>query len=226
MSVRTRLLDELLAYTLEHEGIDCVVNLGCGFDNRSLRLQSTKQIDWYDIDFPEIIEEKKKVYASEGIQHIFFYAMDLSVKKEREDFFSSINERYKAILVVTEGLIYYFGEEELLKFISSLKSHQNIRAWVFDFISPFLYQYTTKLWKDKFSATAKFKSHYGPSEIQSLFVGSDIKKLMYTAEEYDRLNRPMKGAKAFKMMSYFLPKSLTDKYRHMSGCALLRFRSY
>lgn len=55
-ALRTKKLDDVVrAYMAAHPG--CVVlDLGCGLDTRVFRCDPPPGVDWYDIDFPEVVE--------------------------------------------------------------------------------------------------------------------------------------------------------------------------
>lgn len=46
-----------------------VLHLGCGMDSRVLRI-GTGEHDWYDVDFPEVIEERRKYYCETERYHM------------------------------------------------------------------------------------------------------------------------------------------------------------
>ncbi len=54
-ALRAKKLDDVVrAYVAAHSG--CVVlDLGCGLDTRMFRCEPPPGVDWYDIDFPEVV---------------------------------------------------------------------------------------------------------------------------------------------------------------------------
>src|SRR5512136_1296519 len=44
-----------------------VVHIGCGFDSRFERVAERNiQMEWYDLDLPEVIEQRRKLIGDEG----------------------------------------------------------------------------------------------------------------------------------------------------------------
>jgi methyltransferase (TIGR00027 family) len=62
--IRTRFFDDVLGD--EAAWLDQVVLLGAGFDTRAYRLDLPDQLRWFEIDVPEILEEKERVLSQLG----------------------------------------------------------------------------------------------------------------------------------------------------------------
>src|SRR5512139_885668 len=45
-----------------------VVHIGCGLDSRFERVDNG-QVEWYDLDLPEVIELRRKLFGKEGKRH-------------------------------------------------------------------------------------------------------------------------------------------------------------
>ena len=45
-----------------------VVHVGCGLDSRFERVDNGR-VEWYDLDLPEVIEQRRKLYGDEGERH-------------------------------------------------------------------------------------------------------------------------------------------------------------
>ena len=43
-----------------------VLHLGCGLDSRALRLRPGPGVDWYDVDYPEVIALRERFYPPDG----------------------------------------------------------------------------------------------------------------------------------------------------------------
>jgi len=49
-----------------------VVHIGCGLDMRFERIaERNGQVEWYDLDLPEVIELRRKLGGGEGVRHHF-----------------------------------------------------------------------------------------------------------------------------------------------------------
>ena len=78
MSMRARRFDHYVQQFLAQAPDGIVVNIGCGLDTRFHRLGLDKgQIEWYDLDLPEVIAIKKPFFQeSERYQFISSSVLD------------------------------------------------------------------------------------------------------------------------------------------------------
>ena len=67
MAIRARVLDDWTTAFIEKHPNAVVLHLGCGLDSRVFRVDPPPEIAWFDVDFPEVIDIRKRVYpAREG----------------------------------------------------------------------------------------------------------------------------------------------------------------
>ena len=112
MGVRSAVFDEWVKEKLHDLPDAIVLYIGCGMDSRVLRVDD-KTRKWYDLDFAEVIEERKKYYAlSDNYQMIAGDARDCKWLNE-------IKETRSAI-VVMEGVSMYLTVEEMQKLTDTI----------------------------------------------------------------------------------------------------------
>ena len=124
MGMRSAVFDDWLRKKMDEMKDAVVLHIGCGMDSRVLRVGIGNR-KWYDIDFPEVIEERKR-YFSESEN----YRMIAGDVRERE-WLSQIPERNCAI-VVMEGVSMYLKPEELHTLMLCLGEHFNQAACLMD----------------------------------------------------------------------------------------------
>ncbi len=112
MGVRSAVFDEWVKKQMEILPNAVVVHLGCGLDSRVLRVGDVKR-KWYDVDFLEVIEERKKYYVETDDYKMV--AGDVRDSK----LFSTIKEK-KSVIVVMEGVSMYLTTNEMKGLIDSL----------------------------------------------------------------------------------------------------------
>ena len=61
MGMRSAVFDEWAAEQMDMWKDAVVIHLGCGLDSRGLRV-GTKGHKWYDVDFEDVIQERKRYY--------------------------------------------------------------------------------------------------------------------------------------------------------------------
>ena len=62
MGIRSAVFDDWLREQLSRAEDTTVIHIGCGMDSRVLRVDSKNSM-WYDVDFPEVIKERKGYYS-------------------------------------------------------------------------------------------------------------------------------------------------------------------
>ena len=61
MGIRSAVFDEWLKEQMTKYPQAVVIHIGCGMDSRVLRV-GTNNHYWFDVDFTEVIDERKKYY--------------------------------------------------------------------------------------------------------------------------------------------------------------------
>ena len=115
MGIRSAVFDEWTRQQLTVLTDAVVIHIGCGMDSRVERVDQ-KGRKWYDVDFPDVICERKKYYSeSESYKMIAGDARDCSWLKE-------IKESNSAIIVM-EGVSMYLTTEQMKHLADSLCYH-------------------------------------------------------------------------------------------------------
>ena len=170
MAMRSAIYDEWLTKELKNVSDAVVVHIGCGMDSRIDRV-SAKNVKWFDIDFPEVIEERCKYFAKSDS-----YAM-LALDMRNDEWKKYIDGNKNAIIIL-EGVSMYMNPEELEALMTGLSKHFKSVRILMDF-------YTEKAAK-----ISKYKNPindvgvtlvYGYDNPQELASNSDLNLIM----EYD-----------------------------------------
>lgn len=91
-----------------------VLHIGCGMDSRVLRVGNEK-VHWYDVDFTEVISERKKYYKESEYYHMFG-------ADARETGWIKGIPGTNAI-VVLEGISMYFKIDEMRHLLGTLSGY-------------------------------------------------------------------------------------------------------
>lgn len=114
MAMRAAVFDEWLAAKTEDKPDAAVLHIGCGLDSRIARVKSRGAI-WYDLDFPDVIAERKKYYSEAED-----YRM-LEANAAETEWVAAL-PREKSAVAVMEGISMYLRREELSRLFEALKS--------------------------------------------------------------------------------------------------------
>jgi methyltransferase (TIGR00027 family) len=216
---RTYLFDQFLSREIEN-GADVVLNLAAGLDARPYRMQLPSGLHWVEVDLPEIIEYKQGVLAGDHPRcKLERVALDLANYEARRELFARVNNLGSKVVVVTEGLLIYFSNEEVASLAKDLAACPHFLSWVVDLTSPGqlrLMQRTTG--KQLQEAGAAFK--FGPPEGQNFFLpygwaSRDVQGMLKTAAKF---NRP--PAELLALLPE--PKGLPGNYPWTGVCLLAR----
>lgn len=105
---------------------DCVVlHLGCGLDTRAYRIAPPPTVCWYDIDLPDIIALRRRLFAPRPGVHM----IAASVTDPR--LLDGI-PRDKPVLVVAEGLTPYLRRADGLAMLRRIVAHFAAGELLFD----------------------------------------------------------------------------------------------
>ena len=115
MGMRSRVFDNWLLEEMKKDSAAVVLHIGCGMDSRVLRV-GTDGYQWYDIDFPSVIEERKKYYTEDE----FYHMVEADV---REPNWLSKIQKTKHAIIVMEGVSMYFKPEELKAVLEQIATH-------------------------------------------------------------------------------------------------------
>lgn len=113
--MRSAIYDEWLQKEIENNSGASVLHIGCGLDSRIERV-SKKNTKWYDIDFPDVIEERRKYFTE--TDSYFMLAIDM-----RSDEWKKRIDADQDAIIVLEGVSMYFSPEELNALLSNLAKH-------------------------------------------------------------------------------------------------------
>jgi len=128
---RNRYIDDAIKEAIKAD-FEVVVNLGGGYDTRSLRIEEMSDITYYHIDLPEVVEsfKNKMEELPSGIPNsvrfvpIDFNRQDLEHELERAGY-----DKMKKTLFIWEGVTQYINEEALIstfKYIASTKTGNRV----------------------------------------------------------------------------------------------------
>lgn len=114
MGMRSAVFDRWLKKELEKVDDCAVLHIGCGMDSRVERV-GVHNSQWYDVDFEDVIAERKKYYKETAIYHM------LPADARKTEWVHTINA--KNAVVVLEGISMYFTLEEMQRLLKAINEH-------------------------------------------------------------------------------------------------------
>ncbi len=134
--LRNRELDRYAQDFLARNPEAVVVHIGCGLDSRFERVCSEKpdieQVEWYDLDLPDVIKLRRKLIGEEGG---CYHLLGCSVLEDAWLDRVSVH-RQRPFLFLAEGVFMYFAEAQVKSLVLTLRDHFPGAELVFDALSP------------------------------------------------------------------------------------------
>jgi O-methyltransferase involved in polyketide biosynthesis len=130
MAIRARQYDEWLQEFLARHRDAVVLNLGCGLDTRVSRIDPPASIRWFDIDFPEVIDLRKKFFA-DGSN---YKMLATSLSDER---WLDLIPRDGPAGILAEGVFEYMNVDDVRALLNRLTNHFAGGQVIFDCLSSF-----------------------------------------------------------------------------------------
>ena len=193
---RTMLFDRFISDAVAN-GADMVVNLAAGLDARPYRMELPSNLQWIEVDLPDILAYKAEQLAGETPRCVLERVpLDLSNVAARQELFERLNARAKSVMVVSEGLVTYLTSDEVVALGSDLARTPTFNRWALDMVSPALMRMMQKtMGQDLRDAGAPFK--FAPDEGPAFFERAgwkpvNVRSLLHTAAALRRLSWRMR----------------------------------
>lgn len=123
--IRAKQLDRWTAAFLADHPDATVLHLGCGLDSRVERIDPPPSVRWYDLDYPDVIELRRRLYQPrEGYSLIGSEVSDPT-------FLDQVS-RDKPAMIVAEGLFMYLSDQEVKELFQRLTDHFKSGQVAFD----------------------------------------------------------------------------------------------
>lgn len=133
---RTVAVDRHVAEKIR-QGADMVVNLAAGFDTRPYRMTLPASLHWVEVDLPEMLKYKSDALSGEKpVCTLERIPCDLADLAARRTLFERLGARAKSAFVITEGLLVYLTDDEVIAFAEDLGRQTSFGWWVIDLMSP------------------------------------------------------------------------------------------
>lgn len=222
IAVRTVIIDEYVRAALGR-GVERVLNLGAGLDTRPYRLELPAELEWIEVDYPELIRFKEQHLTGDrprcALRRV---GLDLADLSARRAFLASATADARRSLVLTEGLVPYLDLGEAATLADDLRALSGVDGWVVDYISPESHRYRERAGLSEQMRQAPFK--FQPEDWFAFFAdhGWRAREERYLAEEGRRLRRPAPLPWRARLLSAVLGPLVPPERRSQ----FLRFAGY
>jgi len=116
IAVRANRLDEVVRRFVSNHPDGIVLDLGAGLDDRMLRVDPSSTVDWYDIDFPEVIAVRRQAIPQPTNAHSI--GADLTDPNWLGDVPTD-----RPAVIVADGLVVFLTQEDFVSLLNRLRGH-------------------------------------------------------------------------------------------------------
>jgi O-methyltransferase involved in polyketide biosynthesis len=132
VALRARMLDEWAADFLVRHPDAVVLHVGCGLDSRGLRLDPPAPALWVDLDLPEVVAVRRRLYPALDRHRA------LAASVTDPGWWAELPAD-RPLLVVAEGLLMYLDEADVRALLVRVAEHAGRGGEiVFDGVAPWL----------------------------------------------------------------------------------------
>jgi O-methyltransferase involved in polyketide biosynthesis len=125
---RTKVIDDEIRKYLASNPTAVILNLGAGLDTRISRIDNSR-LKCYDLDLPDVIDLRRVFFNENGrVRFIPKSVLDESWPSELKE----VNS--ENIIIIAEGLLMYFSEEDVLRIFDLLTKHFKGAHMYFDVV--------------------------------------------------------------------------------------------
>jgi O-methyltransferase involved in polyketide biosynthesis len=102
-----------------------VLHVGCGMDSRVFRIDPPANVQWFDVDYPDVIDLRRQLFPERGAYHLI---------GARLDDLRWLDEipRDRPGLLIAEGVLHYLSETEVKALLNAVVAHFPSGQMIFD----------------------------------------------------------------------------------------------
>jgi O-methyltransferase involved in polyketide biosynthesis len=116
IALRSKKLDEVALGFVNRHPDAVALDLGVGLDTRMLRIAPPSTVDWYDIDFPEVISGRQQLILDRASAH------GVGTDLTDPNWLDAISNDRPAV-IVADGLLAFLTQEDMISLLNRLTSH-------------------------------------------------------------------------------------------------------
>ncbi len=214
---RTVIIDRFIQQ-LVREGIDAVINLGAGLDARPYRMKLPEELEWVEVDFPNILAHKLAVLGQESpVCKLTRVAVDLSSGPARRDFLASVVPHAKKVVILTEGVIPYLSSDQVSELASDLRAQERFTHWIVEYFHPRVYRYLRSAVRELKMVNTPFRFY--PADWYGFFGswGWTPRETRFGGEIAVEFNRRLPMPKWARWVMPFVPKRVREEALRTTG---------
>jgi methyltransferase (TIGR00027 family) len=132
IATRAATFDQLTQRFLADHADATVLHVGCGMDSRAFRINPPASVQWFDVDYPDVIALRRQLFPERNTSYHLIGAPlgDLRWLDEVP--------RDRPGLLIAEGVLHYLSETEVKALLNAVVAHFPGGQIIFDICNPFI----------------------------------------------------------------------------------------
>jgi methyltransferase (TIGR00027 family) len=125
IATRAATFDQLTTRFLVDHPDAVVLQVGCGMDSRAFRVNPPAGVEWFDVDYPDVIDLRRQLFPTRDNYHMIGAPLDDlrwldEVPRERPG------------LMIAEGVLHYLSETDVKALLNAVVAHFPSGQLIFD----------------------------------------------------------------------------------------------
>lgn len=134
-----------------------VLNLGCGLNTRISRINPLISVDWFDVDYPEVIEERRKFFSDgEGYSMV---ESSIIESKWLEEIHGD-----RPVIAIADGVLEYLTEDDVKTLLNRVSDHFPRGQIIFDVMS----SYAIKTGRNRLKETMDAEHKWAEDDVRKV----------------------------------------------------------
>jgi O-methyltransferase involved in polyketide biosynthesis len=125
IATRAATFDQLAKSFLADHPDATVLHIGCGMDSRVFRVDPPATVQWFDVDYPDVIDLRRQLFPERTSCHL------VGARLEDLHWLDEV-PREKPGLLIAEGVLHYLGETEVKALLNAMVAHFPGGQMIFD----------------------------------------------------------------------------------------------
>lgn len=220
---RTVIIDAWILDAIARDGIQRVVNLASGLDTRPYRMALPPELLWIEADLPEISAYiESKIASEKPVCRLERVSCDLADSQQLQKLIEKLEADPRPTLVLTEGLLIYLKDSEVVRLAQALSSAKSIRLWMTDLLSPQIMQMLRRGYGNGLNSTG-IHSGFAPAEGAKFFERYGWKEREWRSlfHESFRIQRTMRWGKFYRFLGSFQSPEKKEASKRMGGVLMM-----
>jgi O-methyltransferase involved in polyketide biosynthesis len=190
VALRSKKMDEVASAFIRHHPDAVGLDLGVGLDTRLLRLAPPATVDWYDVDFPAVIDVRKRVVPDRPNIHV------IGADVTDPDWLNTVPSDRPAV-IVADGLMGFLTKDDFVSLLNRLIDHFPTGEMAFNSYTPFAVWASTVVRGTKsVSGLLKFPGVDDPRELETWIPKLKLVREILLSREPEISDYPM-GARLY-----------------------------